>query len=111
MLDVVSTNQHTVIEESAEVLVGGEDHPERFETVYFVKPTVFVNAKNHMTIAREEIFGLVLWIVANDSGDKVIRIANDSQYALHGAVLGSDLQCARSVPSQILYLFRRINFV
>src|SRR2546428_1897324 len=43
------------IEEGAEVLVGGEGHPEGFEAGYFVKPTVFVNVKNDMAIAREEI--------------------------------------------------------
>src|SRR5579863_5472892 len=48
------------IEEGAEVLVGGEGHPEGFEAGYFVKPTVFVNVKNDMTIAQEEIFGPVL---------------------------------------------------
>jgi len=42
------------IEEGAEVLVGGEGHPEGFEAGYFVKPTVFVNVKNDMSIAREE---------------------------------------------------------
>jgi aldehyde dehydrogenase (NAD+) len=45
------------IEEGAEVLVGGEGHPAGFEAGYFVKPTVFVNVKNDMTIAQEEIFG------------------------------------------------------
>jgi hypothetical protein len=48
------------IEEGAEVLVGGEGHPQGFEAGYFVKPTVFVNVKNDLTIAREEIFGPVL---------------------------------------------------
>jgi acyl-CoA reductase-like NAD-dependent aldehyde dehydrogenase len=47
------------IEEGAEVLVGGEGHPKGFEGGYFVKPTVFVNVKNDMTIAQEEIFGPV----------------------------------------------------
>src|SRR5580704_17429883 len=45
------------IEEGAEVLVGGEGHPKGLEAGYFVKPTVFVNVKNDMTIAQEEIFG------------------------------------------------------
>jgi aldehyde dehydrogenase (NAD+) len=56
-----------------------------------VKPTVFVNVKNDMTIAREEIFGPVLCVIAYDSEDEAIRIANDSQYGLHAAVLGTDL--------------------
>jgi len=67
------------IEEGAEVLVGGEGHPEGFEAGYFVKPTVFVNLKNDMAIAREEIFGPVLSVIAYDSEDDAIRIANDSR--------------------------------
>jgi aldehyde dehydrogenase (NAD+) len=89
------------IEEGAEVLVGGEGHPEGFDGGYFVKPTVFVNVKNDMTIAQEEIFGPVLCVIAYDSEDEAIRIANDSKYGLHGAVLGTDLQRARRVASQI----------
>jgi aldehyde dehydrogenase (NAD+) len=89
------------IEEGAEVLVGGEGHPTGFEAGYFMRPTVFVGVKNNMTIAREEIFGPVLCVIAYDSEDDAIRIANDSQYGLHAAVLGADLQRARRVASQI----------
>jgi aldehyde dehydrogenase (NAD+) len=89
------------IEEGAEVLVGGEGHPEGFEEGYFVKPTVFVNVKNDMTIAQEEIFGPVLCVIAYNSEDEAIQIANDSKYGLHAAVLGSDLARARRVASQI----------
>jgi aldehyde dehydrogenase (NAD+) len=89
------------IEEGAEVLVGGEGHPTGLEAGYFMKPTVFVNVKNDMTIAREEIFGPVLCVIAYDSEDDAIRIANDSPYGLHAAVLGADLQRARRVASQI----------
>jgi len=89
------------IEEGAEVLVGGEGHPAGFEAGYFVKPTVFVNVKNDMTIAQEEIFGPVLSVITYDSEDEAIRIANDSKYGLHSCVLGTDLQRARRVASQI----------
>jgi aldehyde dehydrogenase (NAD+) len=89
------------IAEGADVLVGGEGHPKGFENGYYVKPTVFVNVKNDMTIAREEIFGPVLSVITYDSEDEAIRIANDSIYGLHGAVLGSDLQRARHVAEQI----------
>jgi Zn-dependent alcohol dehydrogenase len=89
------------IEEGAEVLAGGEGHPEGFEAGYFVRPTVFANVKNDMTIAHEEIFGPVLCVIAYDSEDEAIRIANDSKYGLHAAVLGTDLQRARRVASQI----------
>jgi aldehyde dehydrogenase (NAD+) len=89
------------IEEGAEVLVGGEGHPEGLGTGYFVKPTVFVNVKNDMTIAQEEIFGPVLSVIAYDSEDEAIRIANDSKYGLHAAVFGTDLQRARHVASEL----------
>jgi len=75
------------IEEGAQVLVGGEGHPPGLEGGYFVKPTVFVNVSNDMTIAREEIFGPVLSVIAYDSEEDAIRIANDSKYGLHAAVL------------------------
>jgi aldehyde dehydrogenase (NAD+) len=89
------------IEEGAEVLVGGEGHPKGLEAGYFVKPTVFVNVKNDMIIAQEEIFGPVLSVIAYDSEDDAIRIANDSKYGLHSAVLGTDIPRARRVASQL----------
>jgi aldehyde dehydrogenase (NAD+) len=89
------------IEEGAEVLVGGEGHPKGFEGGHFVNPTVFINVKNDMTIAQQEIFGPVLSVIAYDSEEDAIKIANDSEYGLHAAVLGTDLQRARRVASQI----------
>jgi aldehyde dehydrogenase (NAD+) len=89
------------IEEGADVLVGGEGRPKGFEAGYFVKPTVFVNVNNDMTIAQEEIFGPVLCVIAYGSEDEAIQIANDSKYGLHAAVLGTDLERARRVASQI----------
>jgi aldehyde dehydrogenase (NAD+) len=89
------------IEEGAEVLVGGEGRPEGFEAGFYVKPTVFVNVKNDMTIAQEEIFGPVLSVIAYDSEEEAVRIANDSRYGLHSAVLGTDVQRARRVASQL----------
>jgi aldehyde dehydrogenase (NAD+) len=89
------------IEEGAEVLVGGEGHPQGLEAGYFVKPTVFVNVKNDMTIAREEIFGPVLSVIAYDTEDDAVAIADDSRYGLHAAVLGTDLARARRVASRL----------
>jgi aldehyde dehydrogenase (NAD+) len=79
------------IEEGAEVLVGGEGRPEGLESGYYVKPTVFVNVNNSITIAQEEIFGPVLSVIAYDSEEDAIWIANDSIYGLHAAVIGTDL--------------------
>jgi aldehyde dehydrogenase (NAD+) len=89
------------IEEGAQVLVGGEGRPEGLEAGFFVKPTVFVNVKNDMTIAQEEIFGPVLSVIAYDTEDEAIRIANDSRYGLHASVIGTDLERARRVASQL----------
>ena len=89
------------LEEGAELLVGGEGHPEGLAG-YFVKPTVFVNVKNDMTIAREEIFGPVLCVIAYDDDDDAIRIANDTNFGLHAYVNGTDVRRARRVASQLL---------
>src|SRR6201993_2707168 len=90
------------IEEGAEVLVGGEGHPKGLEEGYFVKPTVFVNVTNEMTIAREEIFGPVLCVITYGTDDDAIEIANDTSYGLHAYVSGTDLQSARRVASHLL---------
>jgi aldehyde dehydrogenase (NAD+) len=89
------------IDDGAEVLVGGEGHPRGLEAGYFTKPTVFVNVTNDMTIAREEIFGPVLSVIAYDTEEDAIRIANDSKYGLHAAVMGTDIQRARRVASRL----------
>ena len=89
------------IEERAEVLVGGEGHPPGLESGYFVKPTVFVNVKNDMTIAREEIFGPVLSVITYEDDEDAIRIANDTEYGLHAYVSGTEMQRVRRVASQI----------
>jgi aldehyde dehydrogenase (NAD+) len=90
------------IKEGAEVLVGGEGHPKGLEEGYFVKPTVFVNVTNDMTIAREEIFGPVLCVITYENDEDAIRIANDTTYGLHAYVSGTDAQRARRVASHIL---------
>jgi aldehyde dehydrogenase (NAD+) len=99
--DRVQAHIRRGIQEGAEVLVGGEGRPQGLEAGYFVKPTVFVNVTNDMTIAREEIFGPVLSVIAYDSEDEAIALANDSKYGLHAAVIGTDLQRARRVASQL----------
>jgi aldehyde dehydrogenase (NAD+) len=89
------------IKEGAELLVGGEGRPEGLEAGYFVKPTVFVNVNNDMTIAREEIFGPVLSVITYENDEDAIRIANDTEYGLHAFVSGTDVQRARRVASQL----------
>jgi aldehyde dehydrogenase (NAD+) len=90
------------IEEGAEVLVGGEGHPPGLDVGNYVKPTVFVNVRNDMTIAREEIFGPVLCVITYDSEEAAIKIANDTDFGLHAFVSASEVNRARRVASQLL---------
>ncbi|OWY63236.1 aldehyde dehydrogenase family protein [cyanobacterium TDX16] len=85
------------IEEGATLVVGGPEQPEGFEKGYFVKPTVFANVSNDMTIAQEEIFGPVLSIIPYEDEEDAIRIANDSLYGLSGGVWSADEERARRV--------------
>ncbi len=78
------------IDEGATVVAGGLGAPEGLEQGYFVKPTVFSNVSNSMTIAQEEIFGPVLSILPYDDIDDAVAIANDTVYGLAGAVFSAD---------------------
>ncbi len=89
------------IDEGATLVVGGPGRPDGLDTGYYVKPTVFANVTNDMTIAREEIFGPVLCILGYDDLDQALEIANDTDYGLAGYVSGSDLDQARSVARRI----------
>jgi acyl-CoA reductase-like NAD-dependent aldehyde dehydrogenase len=85
------------IDEGATVAVGGPEQPEGFEKGFYVKPTVFTGVTPEMTIAREEIFGPVLSVIAYDDDDDAVRIANDTIYGLAGAVQSGDVERAKSV--------------
>ena len=89
------------IDEGATLAVGGTGRPDGLDKGYYVKPTVFANVNNEMTIAREEIFGPVLSIIPYDDEDEAIRIANDTPYGLSSYVSSSDLDRARSVASRL----------
>jgi aldehyde dehydrogenase (NAD+) len=89
------------IAEGATLVVGGPGRPEGMSKGYFVKPTVFANVRNDMTIAREEIFGPVLCIIPYRDEDDAVRIANDSPYGLAGFVTSGDLDRARRVAKRI----------
>ena len=89
------------IDEGATLVVGGTGRPDGLDTGYYVKPTVFANVTNDMTIAREEIFGPVLCILGYDDLDQAVEIANDTEYGLAGYVSGADLDAARAVARRI----------
>jgi aldehyde dehydrogenase (NAD+) len=89
------------ISEGAKLVAGGPRRPDGFTKGYFVKPTVFSNVSNDMTIAREEIFGPVLCIIPYEDEDDAIRIANDTPYGLSGFVTAGDIERARRVAKRI----------
>ncbi len=78
------------IDEGARLVAGGLGRPEGFNRGYFVRPTVFADVTNDMTIAREEIFGPVLSIIPFDGEDEALRIANDTPYGLTNYVQSQD---------------------
>ncbi len=78
------------IDEGARLVAGGTGRPDGFDQGYYVKPTVFADVNNGMTIAREEIFGPVLSIIPFETEADAVRIANDSVYGLTNYVQSKD---------------------
>ena len=76
------------IKEGAELIAGGPGRPDGLDKGYFIKPTVFANVTNDMTIAREDVFGPVLTIIGYDDDADAIAIANDTEYGLSGYISG-----------------------
>ncbi len=77
------------VSEGATLDVGGSGRPDGVEAGYFVKPTLFSNVTNSMTIAREEVFGPVVTIIGYDDEADAVRIANDTDYGLSAVVFGA----------------------
>jgi aldehyde dehydrogenase (NAD+) len=89
------------IAEGAKLVVGGPGRPDGIDKGYFIRPTVFSEANNEMTIAREEIFGPVLTMIPYQSEEEAIAIANDTEYGLAGYVQSGNMDHAREVAAQI----------
>ena len=89
------------VDEGAELVTGGTGRPEGLDKGYYVKPTVFANVSNNMTIAREEIFGPVVAIHGYDSLEQAIEEGNDTPYGLAAYVQGRDLNKAREVAGRL----------
>ena len=87
--------------EAPRVLCGGPGKPEGFETGYYVRPTIFADVSNDMTIAREEVFGPVLAIIPFDTEEEAIRIANDSPYGLAAYIQTGDPERAERVAARL----------
>ena len=88
-------------DEGAELLIGGEGHPDGLNEGFFVKPTAFAGVTKNMRIAREEVFGPVLSIMTYKTEQEAIEMANDTIYGLLAYVSSSDQERARRVASQI----------
>lgn len=89
------------IDEGATLVAGGTGRPENLPTGFYVKPTVFANVDNAMTIAREEVFGPVLVIIPYEREEDAIAMANDTPYGLAGYVQSGDDDHALAVASKI----------
>jgi aldehyde dehydrogenase (NAD+) len=106
---VISENQFSKIQglieqgiaEGARIAAGGPGKPAGLETGYYVKPTVFRDVSNDMTIAREEIFGPVLCMIPYSNLDDAVAIANDTVYGLSGYVYGATPQEALAVARRL----------
>ena len=97
------------IDEDAKLVVGGTGKPEGLETGYFVKPTIFADVNNQMTIARTEIFGPVLSIIPFDTEEEAIEIANDTPYGLTNYIQTQDPEKAKRVSKKLLSGIVEVN--
>ena len=90
------------IDENATLVTGGTGKPEGLETGYFIKPTIFADVNNQMTIAQTEIFGPVLSIIPFDTEEEAIEIANDTPYGLTNYVQTQDQERAKRMSKRLL---------
>src|SRR5215510_10169710 len=96
------------VDEGARIAIGGK-RPEQLAKGYYVEPTIFVDVKNGMKVAQEEIFGPVLVVIRYKNIDDAIRMANDSIYGLGGAVWSRDKAKALEVAKQMRTGTRWVN--
>ena len=89
------------IAEGARLVTGGPGRADGFNRGYYVKPTIFADVTNQMTIAREEIFGPVLAMIPFNDEAEAVAIANDTPYGLAAYVQTGDMERARRVARQL----------
>ena len=100
-LDRVDSYVQLGKQEGAQVVTGGERGTGELALGYFYQPTVFSGVKQRMRIAREEIFGPVLSVLAYDNADEVIAYANDSEFGLAAVVWSRDIVTANKLANQV----------
>jgi aldehyde dehydrogenase (NAD+) len=89
------------IDEGATLVTGGLGRPEGLNKGFYVRPTVFADVTNDMTIAREEIFGPVLSIIGYKDEADAVTMANDTPYGLAGYVWSGNVERARKVANEL----------
>jgi aldehyde dehydrogenase (NAD+) len=89
------------VAEGATLVCGGPGRPDGLDKGYYVRPTVFADVDNDMTIAREEIFGPVMSIIGYEDEEQAVEIANDTPYGLAAYVHSSDADHARKVAGRL----------
>ncbi|WP_165615659.1 MULTISPECIES: aldehyde dehydrogenase family protein [Parafrankia] len=97
------------VDEGAKLLVGGVDAPAGRDRGFYVRPTLFVDVDNAMTIAQEEIFGPVLAVIPYEDERDAVRIANDSAYGLAGNVMSGSIEHSAAVARQLRAGFVGLN--
>ena len=99
------------IDEGAKLVAGGPNRPDHLNKGYFVRPTVFADVNNEMTIAKEEIFGPVVSIIPFSNEEEAIKISNDTAYGLTNYIQTTDSKRAQRVARQLRSGMIEINGV
>ncbi|TIX42917.1 MAG: aldehyde dehydrogenase family protein, partial [Mesorhizobium sp.] len=99
--DRIQTMVGVGISEGARLLTGGPGRAHDLNVGFYVKPTIFSDVRTSMRIAQEEVFGPVLCIIAYDTVEEAVTIANDTVYGLGAHVQGEDVDAVRDVASRI----------
>jgi aldehyde dehydrogenase (NAD+) len=89
------------IDEGATLVTGGAGRPDGLDKGFYVKPTVFANVTNDMSVAKEEIFGPVVSILGYDTVEEAVKVGNDTEYGLAAYISGTDMAKVREVASQL----------
>jgi len=98
--DRVQAYLDSATDEGGKFACGGGRPADR-DTGFFIEPTVIAGLDNFAKVAREEIFGPVLTVIAHDGDDDAVRIANDSPYGLSGTVFSGDLERAAGIAARM----------